>query len=382
MFELCVIVGRCIIFWADQPRELIQNMTMLGTRALRAAIFIAVFLLVLGCESTPAPQTSEAPAAEIKKTLVIAHRGASGYLPEHTIAAKAMAYAQGADYIEQDIVMTKDDQLVVLHDRYLDTVSNVSELFPGRTREDGRYYVIDFTLDEIRQLAVSERFDAGHDIKKAVFNDRFPLGLSTFRVHTFREEIELIQGLNTSTGKQVGLYPEIKSPAFHRAEGKDISAAVLKDLYHYGYRSKADSVYLQCFDAAELRRIHGELMPRMDISLRLVQLMGTSEEYRWMLDKRGMRQVSAYADGIGPSILLLVDPRSQADNVKITRLVEYAHAAGMQVHPYTFRRERDQMPPFSADFADFLRLFIDVIGVDGVFTDFPDLTIEFVESGT
>ncbi len=355
-------------------------MMMPDTCALRAAILVPVFLLVLGCEETSGLQTSAARAAHGDKTLVIAHRGASGYLPEHTIAAKAMAYAQGADYLEQDIVMTKDDQLVVLHDHFLDTVTNVSDIFPGRAREDGRFYVIDFTLDEIRQLAVSERFHADQGSTKAVFEDRFPLGLSTFRVHTFEEEIELIQGLNTSTGRQIGLYPEIKSPAFHLAEGKDISAAVLNDLQRYGYRSKADSVFLQCFDATELRRIHGELLPQMDMSLQLVQLIGTSKDYHWMLDENGMQQVSAYADGVGPSILLLIDPQSQADDVKITRLVEYAHAAGLQVHPYTFRRERDQMPPFSADFADLLHLFIDVIGVDGVITDFPDLTVEFIES--
>lgn len=85
--------------------------------------------------------------------LVIAHRGASGYLPEHTIAAKAMAYAQGADFIEQDLVMSKDDHVIVLHDHHLETVTDVRDVFPGRARADGRYYVIDFTLAELRQLA-------------------------------------------------------------------------------------------------------------------------------------------------------------------------------------------------------------------------------------
>jgi glycerophosphoryl diester phosphodiesterase len=193
-------------------------------------------------------------------------------------------------------------------------------------------------------------------------------------------EIELLQGLNMSTGKSIGIYPEIKSPEFHRAEGKDISAAVVKVLYDYGYRSKADAVFLQCFDADELRRIHAQLLPKMDMDLRLVQLMRRTAEYHWMLSSAGMQQVSDYADGIGPSILLLIDPESKAGDVKATRLVEYAHDAGLQVHPYTFRRERDQMPPFSKDYADFLRWFIDVVGVDGVFTDFPDLTVEFIES--
>ena len=139
--------------------------------------------------------------------IVIAHRGASGYVPEHTIAAKAMAYAMGADYIEQDVVMTKDNQLVVLHDHYLDHVTDVQEKFFTRKREDGRYYVIDFTLDEIRTLNVSERYDMIDGVKVAVFANRFPLNKSIFKVHTLSEEIELIQGLNKSTGKNIGIYP-------------------------------------------------------------------------------------------------------------------------------------------------------------------------------
>ena len=93
---------------------------------------------------------SSAMAADSNEKIVIAHRGASGYLPEHTLPAKAMAYAQGADYLEQDLVMTKDDHLVVLHDHYLDRVTDVADRFPDRARKDGRYYAIDFTLDEIR----------------------------------------------------------------------------------------------------------------------------------------------------------------------------------------------------------------------------------------
>jgi glycerophosphoryl diester phosphodiesterase len=98
---------------------------------------------------------SSAMAADSNEKIVIAHRGASGYLPEHTLPAKAMAYAQGADYLEQDLVMTKDDHLVVLHDHYLDRVTDVADRFPDRARKDGRYYAIDFTLDEIKSLKVS-----------------------------------------------------------------------------------------------------------------------------------------------------------------------------------------------------------------------------------
>lgn len=113
---------------------------------------------------------SQALAAE---KIVIAHRGASGYLPEHTLPAKAMAYAQGADYLEQDLVMTKDDQLVVLHDHYLDRVTDVAERFPQRARKDGRFYAIDFTLDEIRSLKFTEGFDVETARKCSSFRGAF-----------------------------------------------------------------------------------------------------------------------------------------------------------------------------------------------------------------
>lgn len=342
----------------------------------RRWLFLSV-LLIAGCAMTSSGLATE-PHSISGQKLVIAHRGASGYLPEHTIAAKAMAYAQGADYIEQDLVMTKDDELIVLHDHHLDTVSNVAAIFPGRDRDDGRYYVIDFDLDEIRQLSVYERFSVTEGVATPVFEGRFPYGKSTFRIHTFAEEIELIQGLNESTGESVGIYPEIKSPAFHRDAGKDISAAVLSVLRDYGYVGKGDAVYLQCFDAVELQRIKDELMPDFDMSVKLVQLLGAEKEYRWMLSADGMRKVSSYADGVGPSANLLISRDSTAAEIIPTRFVEYAHAAGLQVHPYTFRRERNQIPPFAKNYDDLLRIAFDVLGVDGVFTDFPDLTVKYL----
>ena len=310
--------------------------------------------------------------------LVIAHRGASGYLPEHTLAAKAMAYAQGAHFIEQDLVMTQDDQVVVLHDHHLDTVTNVRDVFPGRARADGRYYVIDFTLEELRKLAVIERFKQSDGMKIAVFEQRFPLEKSSFRISTFAEEIELIQGLNQSTGRSVGIYPEIKSPVFHRGEGKDISAAVLKVLKTYGYDEQQESVFLQCFDATELQRIRGELLPVMNMTVPLVQLLGTEPEFRAALTPAGMKTVASYADGIGPSMQLIVAPGSVAGKLQITNLVELAHDQGLVVHPYTFRR--DLLPVYADDYADLLKIFLKDIGVDGVFTDFPDLTVEYLES--
>ena len=110
--------------------------------------------------------------------------GASGYLPEHTLAAKAVAHVMGADFIEQDVVLTRDDHPIVLHDVHVDTVTDVATKYPGRARDDGRFYAIDFTLAEIRTLRVSERIDI--ETKKAVYPQRFPVGESAFRVPSFR----------------------------------------------------------------------------------------------------------------------------------------------------------------------------------------------------
>jgi glycerophosphoryl diester phosphodiesterase len=346
----------------------IQMMTFVRPSLLLALVF------VIACDGS-------ATDDEIGgRKLIIAHRGASGYLPEHTIAAKAMAYAQGVDFIEQDLVMSKDNEVIVLHDYLLDTVSNVRNVFPGRSRDDGSFYVVDFTLDEIRTLSVLERFEFEAGEMLPVFSDRFPLGASSFRIHTFVEEIELIQGLNKSTGNSIGIYPEIKSPAFHRSEGKDISNAVLNILKEYGYTSHRDNVFLQCFDPKELIRIHDELLPAKDMSLPLIQLLGASAQYKPMLSEEGMQNVSKYAVGIGPSIWNLVENDSTISELKLTELSEWARAAGLQVHAYTFRRDAGQIPPYAKDFEDLLKIFFVDVGVDGVFTDFPDLAVDYVES--
>lgn len=310
--------------------------------------------------------------------IVIAHRGASGYVPEHTIAAKAMAYAMGADYIEQDIVMTMDNQLVVLHDHHLDQVTNVQETFPNRHRTDGRYYVIDFTLEEIRTLRVTERYNIANNHKKAVFADRFPINKSRFSVHTLAEEIELIQGLNKSTGGDVGIYPEIKSPQFHLNEGKDISEAVLQTLKTYGYTDKSDKVFLQTFDYDDLRRIHDKLMPALGMNLKLIQLMENSDAYQWMVADGGFETVAKYADGIGPDMNMIVLPFSKPAALDISALVVDAHAAGLAVHPYTFRKDNIAMPSYAESFDVLLDIFFNKAGVDGVFTDFPDKAANFL----
>ena len=338
--------------------------------------------------------SSSGCAGERNEKIVIAHRGASGYLPEHTLASKSMAYAMGAHYIEQDLVMTKDDQIIVFHDLYLDRVTNVAEVYPDRKRKDGRYYVIDFTIEELKRLEVSERFkvDQGEYIPK--YPERFPLWKSSFRIHTFAEEIELIQGLNKSMGKSVGIYPEIKAPWFHRIQGKDISKKVLKILKQYGYTTKNDLVYLQSFDPDEVKRIGRELFPEFNIEIKLIQLIARTEwgetmiyqdgkmipyDYAWMLQKGGMQKISQYADGVGPWMGMIVKDKSRRNSLIVTDIVNSAHHAGLQVHPYTFRLDSGKLPRYASDFDELLDIFYFQIGVDGVFTDFPDRAVDFLE---
>jgi Glycerophosphoryl diester phosphodiesterase len=197
--------------------------------------------------------------------IVIAHRGASGYLPEHTLEAYAMAYALGANYIEPDLVLTHESKFICLHDIHLERTTNVEEVFPDRHREDGRWYAADFTLEEIRQLNVHERCN---EDGTPVFPGRFPMGDSQFEVPTFTEMIELIQGLNKAMGRDVGIYPEIKEPSWHEIEGLPMEEALLNVLNQYGYEGQDAKVYVQCFEPEPLKKMRFNLTT----DLPLVQL--------------------------------------------------------------------------------------------------------------
>ncbi len=296
------------------------------------------------------------------KKIVIAHRGASGYLPEHTMEAKAMAYAMNSDYIEQDLVLSKDNVPVVIHDIYLDDVTNVNKVFPDRKRKDGRFYVIDFTFDELQRLQVIERFDP--KTGKQFYPKRFPKGKGNFKLHSLQQEIELIQGLNYSTGKDIGIYPEIKNPKFHHQNGKDIAKITINILSQYGYKTKKDKCIFQCFDAKGLERVRKELKS----DLFLVQLIEFEEE------TKKLKHFATYADGIGPWYKQVLD-KKEAGKWEFTSLVEDAHTLGLKVHPYTFRV--DQLDEFSS-FEEMMKVLLIDANVDGGFTDFPDKMVAFL----
>ena len=325
------------------------------------------------------------------KPLVIAHRGASGYLPEHTLEAKAMAVAMGSDYVEQDVVMSKDGELIVFHDLVLDRVTNVAEVFPNRHRKDGRFYVIDFSLSELRQLRVTEGRKLDGETSTQIYPERFPQQRSRFSIHTLSEEIELIQGLNHSMKKTVGIYPEIKSPWFHQKEGQDISSAVLMVLKKYGYTDKHSKVLLQSFDANELRRIRFELLPKLKMDIQLIQLVAYTDwqetktfengewvnyDYEWMFSESGLRLIKSYADGIGPWYPMLVTQESTDSQMRVSNWMRSAKNIGLLVHAYTFRSDSGQVPSSFETFAEYVRFYNESVGVDGYFTDFPDQVID------
>lgn len=321
--------------------------------------FSLMLITLFSCDFS----TSKPVSNESDKKVVIAHRGASGYLPEHTLEAKAMAYAMKPHYIEQDLVLSKDDVPIVIHDIYLDEVTNVAQRFPDRKRKDGRFYVVDFTFEELQSLSVTERFD--HTTNTQVYPNRFPKGKSTFRLHSFQEEIELIQGLNKSTGNTIGIYPEIKKPSFHIKHGKDISKIVLSILSKYGYHSKEDNCILQCFEASELIRIRKELQSQ----LFLIQLTEHPE------DIQDLNSIATYADGIGPWYKQLLAEKIDG-RFTFTSLVKNAHQLGLIVHPYTFRKDR--LAGFSS-FEEMINVLLYKANADGGFTDFPDKMLNIIE---
>ncbi|MCX6952215.1 MAG: glycerophosphodiester phosphodiesterase [Verrucomicrobia bacterium] len=314
--------------------------------------------------------------AQGSRPLVIAHRGASGYLPEHTLPAKALAYGLGADFLEQDLVLTKDDVPVVLHDIYLDTVTDVAKRFPAKKRADGRFYALDLTLAELKQLRVTERFNA--KTGKAVFAKRFPADKSEFHISTLEEELQLIQGLNQSMGRNVGIYPEIKQPKWHREQGHDISKIVLPILARYGYATKKDACFLQCFELGEVKRIRTELGWQGRIVM-LIEAKAKGEDgtdHNAICTEAGLKELAKVADGIGPNLARIVTWTATGES-KVSDLVKQAHAAGLVAHPYTIRI--DELPKNCPSVeALHAALFRDA-KIDGVFTDFTDVTLAWLK---
>jgi glycerophosphoryl diester phosphodiesterase len=327
--------------------------------------FLALLIMTSACQVTPSR-----PLVNAVNPLVIAHRGAPGYLPEHTLESATLAYSQGADFIEQDLVVSKDGVLVVLHDIHLDTVTDVANKFPQKKRQDGRYYALDLTLAELKTLKVHERKELTGE---QVFTSRYQ-GNAGFKIATFEEQIELVQQLNRQFAKNVGLYPEIKSPQWHKDQGVDISVLLLDTLRKHQLDDPNKPIFVQCFDFAETQRLRNELGAKV----KLVQLIAendwqeSSTDYNQLKTTAGLAAIAKVAQGIGPWIPQLIDMQT----MQTTGLTQQAQALGLAVHPYTFRQ--DALPQnLKSDQA--LDVLFKQLGVDGLFTDFTDTVVKYLD---
>lgn len=287
--------------------------------------------------------------------IVIAHRGACGYLPEHTLEAYVAGYTLGAHYVEPDLVMTKDGHFICAHDIHLEGCTNVERVFPDRKRGDGRWYAADFTLDEVKRLRAHERREG-----------RFPPDAGSFEVPTLVEAIELIQGLNKTTGRRVGLYPELKEPEWHAENGLPMEQRLLDVLRRYGYRGPDAKIYIQCFWP-------GPLMKLRELGSELPQIMLISDDERsdrLVAHPSAFDFVAGFANGIGPA---------KARIEENPDIVEWAHKRGLVVHVYTLAEE-NVLAKYQ-NLAEETRAFYFTYGVDGAFSDYPDRTLAVLRDG-
>ncbi|MFE6447746.1 glycerophosphodiester phosphodiesterase family protein [Nocardiopsis dassonvillei] len=304
---------------------------------------------------------------------IISHRGASGHRPEHTLASYELGARHGGDFIEMDLVSTRDGRLVCRHEQEIGGTTDVAERpeFADRrtTRTvDGRevtgFFAQDFTLEEIRTLRAVERL---RDVRadNAVMD-------GTYGIPTLEEVIELALALTKELGRPIGIYPETKHPAYHEAQGLELEPVLIEVLREAGLTGPEPlvPVFLQSFEADSLRKLAVTELP-------LVYLMGAEEHWLHHTTPDGLAEVATFAHAIGPAKSLVV-PVEDGVLGEPTDLVENAHAAGLLVHPYTFRSENHFLPAelrsegepgdygsFAAEYKAFFEA-----GVDGVFTDF------------
>ncbi|MEM6326157.1 MAG: glycerophosphodiester phosphodiesterase [Bacteroidota bacterium] len=313
--------------------------------------------------------------------LVIAHRGASGHRPEHTLAAYRLAVEQGADVIEPDVVITRDGVLVARHENEISETTDVAsrpEFADRRTTKtiDGRevasWFTEDFTLAELKTLRAVERLP---NLRSTAYDGQF-------EIPTLDEVIALVREMGAARGRPVGLYPETKHPSYFREIGLPLETPLLAALHGAGYTSREAPVWIQSFEVGNLRAL------RAQTDLRLVQLAypggapfdRADRPYGAMMTAEGLAEIATYADAIGVHKAFVLD----AETAVPTGLVERAHDAGLTVHVWTVRAENVfLLPPFRTADGDPARLgdlagevhALAEAGMDGVFTDHPFETV-------
>ncbi|XZR55462.1 glycerophosphodiester phosphodiesterase [Cupriavidus oxalaticus] len=390
--------------------DVLVRPVMLALRRWRIPITAAAAcaMLVAGCVTAPRPKPhappapapapgtpQQPPAAEKPKALVIAHRGASALRPEHTLAAYTKAIEDGADAIEPDLVMTRDGVLVARHENDITGTTNVADVaqFADRKRTkviDGErltgWFTEDFTLAELKTLRARERIPRLRPAN-ARLNDQF-------EIPTFEEIVRLAEQASLRTGKPIGIYAELKHPSYFRGIGLPMEDKLAAAVRAQPYLGQAP-LFIQCFEGGSLRALRRTL-GHAQSNVKLVQLVGNPRKspadwklagdnrtFGDMLNTTGLREVATYADGIGPEKSSVVPRDAEGALAAPTALVRQAHAAGLFVHPYTFRPENSFLPKALQTGGDEatrspsgmvreLEAFI-AAGVDGFFTDDPAL---------
>jgi len=293
------------------------------------------------------------------RPLIIAHRGASGHRPEHTIEGYTLAIEMGADVVEPDLVSTKDGVLVARHENEIGGTTDVEGKFPARktTKQiDGQaisgWFTEDFTLAELKTLRARERLPfRSHD-----YDGRFV-------VPTFEEIVDLAARKSRETGRAIAVYPETKHPTYFRSIGLPLEPPLVATLDARGLRRKADPVFIQSFEPSSLQTL------RTMTGVRLMQLLDEGAD----VTPDRLAAIAKYADGIGPNKRLIVPAGPDGRLLPPTSLVGEAHAAGLFVHVWTMRSEDVFLSPsYGGDPKREYEQFAS-LGVDGLFTDFPDV---------
>jgi glycerophosphoryl diester phosphodiesterase len=368
----------------------------------RMLLFPLSFSAALAASSVVPAQSASSVSAV--RPIVIAHRGASGYRPEHTLAAYELAIDMGADFIEPDLVMSKDGVLLARHENALAVVdvksgaiseatSNVHELAQFASRRttksiDGKtvtgWFTEDFTVAELKTLRARERIPKERPANTA-YDDQYA-------IPTFQEVIDLAQAKSAALGRTIGIYPETKHPSYHRALGLPMEDALVAVLEANGLNHRQAPVFIQSFEVENLRDLSTKT------SVRLVQLLSSSgrpwdlaargdgKTYADMATAVGLREIARYAQGVGPAKSYII-PRNRDGTLGTpTAFVRDAHAVGLVVHPWTFRAENAFLPTEHqrgasrtehgdgvAEINAFLRA-----GIDGFFTDQADVGVRAV----
>ena len=352
--------------------------------------------LAAAAASTVAAGAVRAQARKV--ATLYGHRGACALRPEHTLASYAKAIADGADFIEPDLVSTKDGVLVARHEANVAETTDVATRpeFHSRRRTlsyDGRtvdgWWTIDFTLAELKTLRCKERLGPILRPESASYDGQF-------QIVTWPEMIDFAAAQSAATGRTVGLVPELKSVTWHTAHGHDLEAAFLRDVNAHEYTRRAP-LHIQCFEVGPLQRLRTKL-GRAD-RLKLVQLVDAPSErpmdrrsttYGAMLTPTGLREMKTYADVVAPSLRGVFPEDAQGRLAAPNSLVRDAHAAGLEVVVWTFRPENQFLPVDLRDGGRLqardpdgstteMRRFLE-LGVDGFFTDDPALGRQAIDA--